>query len=129
MDVTTNSFPVESKLQIQVFINLRHRLDSDSPTGGGGWNCCLVFSISEHPRVAFIPCSSNHGKNGERPLIWRKEKKNRKSHLGQASYVQVEADDEDIPGYPQSGPYCVLEDKDTKKLDKATVRLMDELLN
>lgn len=29
-------------------------------------------------------------------------------YLGQASHVQVEADDEDVPGDPQSGPYRVL---------------------
>lgn len=31
-----------------------------------------------------------------------------KSHLGQASYIQVEADDEDVPGYPQRHPHSVL---------------------
>lgn len=40
----------------------------------------------------------------------------RKSHLGQPSYVQVEADDEDVPGHPQSGPYCILEGRDTDRL-------------
>lgn len=39
-----------------------------------------------------------------------------KSHLGQPSYVQVEADDEDVPGHPQSGPYCILEGRDTDRL-------------
>lgn len=33
----------------------------------------------------------------------------RDSHLGQAPDIQVEADDEDVPGYPQSCPYCILE--------------------
>lgn len=27
--------------------------------------------------------------------------------LGQASYVQIETDDEDVPGHPQSCPYCI----------------------
>lgn len=39
-----------------------------------------------------------------------------KPHLGQASYVQVETDDEDVPGHPQSGPYCILEGRDTDRL-------------
>ena len=27
-----------------------------------------------------------------------------------------EADDEDVPGHPQSGPYCILEGRDTDRL-------------
>lgn len=40
----------------------------------------------------------------------------KKSHLGQASNVQVEADDEDVPGYPQRHPYCILEGRDMDPL-------------
>lgn len=39
--------------------------------------------------------------------------------LGQASYVQVVTDDEDIPGHPQSSPYCVRYDVPRPILDGA----------
>lgn len=39
--------------------------------------------------------------------------------LGQASYVQVETDDEDVPGDPECGPYCVHYDVARPVLDGA----------
>lgn len=64
--------------------------------------------------MLFASVEARHGSRACRRVCQKHDDKI-KSHLGQASHVQVEADDENVPGYPQRHPHSVL-GGDTDKL-------------
>lgn len=90
-------------------------------------NCVQLITPHHHhhhPATESSERREHSSQCGQKHLVWltdaqrqiRRRLKYWKSHLWQASYVQVEADDEDVPGHPHSGPDCVLQGRDRDRL-------------